>query len=75
MNRSLAERLYDDFIYQKRYMYLVRGLGNTVLITVFALLIGVVLGAIIALIRVNYIQAKKKSPLLLFMGVNGNDKE
>ncbi len=65
MNRSLAERLYDDFIYQKRYMYLVRGLGNTVLITVFALLIGVVLGAIIALIRVNYIQAKKKSPLLV----------
>ena len=46
-------------------MYLVRGLGNTVLITVFALLIGVGLGAIIALIRVNYIQAKKKSPLLV----------
>ena len=54
MNRSLAERLYDDFISQNRYMYLVRGLGNTVLITVFALLIGVLIGVIIALVRVNY---------------------
>lgn len=64
MNRSLAERLYDDFISQNRYMYIIKGLGNTVLITVFALLIGVVIGAIIALIRVSYQQKKKRGPLL-----------
>ena len=64
--RSLAERLYDDFIAQKRYMYLVRGLGNTIIITIFALVIGVLLGVVIALIRVNYQQSKKKSiPLRL----------
>ncbi len=64
MNRSLAERLYDDFIYQQRYMYLVRGLGNTILITVFALLIGVLIGVLIALVRVNYQQSKHKGILL-----------
>ena len=63
-DRSLASRLYDDFINQNRYMYLVRGLGNTVLITIFALLIGVIIGVIIALIRVNYHQSRKKSILL-----------
>ena len=62
--RSLAARLYDDFISQNRYMYLVKGLGNTIIITVFALLIGVVIGVIVALIRVNYQQQKKRGPVL-----------
>ena len=63
-DRSLAARLYDDFISQNRYMYLVKGLGNTIIITVFALLIGVVIGVIVALIRVNYQQQKKRGPVL-----------
>jgi His/Glu/Gln/Arg/opine family amino acid ABC transporter permease subunit len=62
--RSLASRLYDDFISQDRYMYLVKGLGNTILITIFALLIGVAIGVAIALIRVSYQQQKKKGPIL-----------
>ena len=62
--RSLAARLYDDFISQNRYMYMVKGLGNTIIITVFALLIGVVIGVIVALIRVNYQQQKKRGPVL-----------
>ena len=45
---SLSQRLYDDFIDKGRYMYLVKGLGNTVLITVFALLIGVVILALLS---------------------------
>ena len=45
-------------------MYLVKGLGNTIIITVFALLIGVVIGVIVALIRVNYQQQKKRGPVL-----------
>ncbi|MDO5702025.1 MAG: amino acid ABC transporter permease [Lachnospiraceae bacterium] len=64
-SRSLAERLYDDFISQNRYMYLVKGLGNTVLITVFALLIGVIIGVVVALIRVSYQKNKKRGPLLI----------
>ena len=62
--RTLMSRLYDDFIYQNRYLYLVKGLGNTIVITVFALLIGVLIGVFIALVRVNYQQSKKKGLLL-----------
>lgn len=40
-----------NFIEDNRYMYLVRGLGNTLSITGFALLIGIVLGFIVGIIR------------------------
>lgn len=43
-----------NFIDDKRYMYLVEGLGNTLLITLFALILGVVLGFLIAIIRSTY---------------------
>lgn len=56
---DLASRIFTDFIEKNRYMYLVKGLGNTVVITLFALLIGVVLGVLLALVRVSYQQAEK----------------
>jgi His/Glu/Gln/Arg/opine family amino acid ABC transporter permease subunit len=65
--RSLAQRLYDDFISQDRYMYLVKGLGNTIIITIFALLIGVAIGVIVALVRVSYQQQKKRGPVLYIL--------
>jgi His/Glu/Gln/Arg/opine family amino acid ABC transporter permease subunit len=65
--RTLAQRLYDDFISQDRYMYLVKGLGNTIIITIFALLIGVIIGVVVALIRVNFQQQKKKGPVLYIL--------
>ena len=46
-----GQQLYDTFIEDERYMWLVRGLGNTLLITIGALLIGVVLGTIIAVTK------------------------
>ncbi len=46
--------LYKCFIFKDRYMLFVRGLGNTLLLTFFALLLGVVLGIIVALIRVSW---------------------
>lgn len=61
---DLATRLYDDFIAKQRYMYLVEGLGNTIIITSLALLIGVVLGVILALIRVSYQQSDKHGPAI-----------
>ena len=66
---SLSQRLYDDFIDKGRYMYLVKGLGNTVLITVFALLIGVLIGVLIALVRVAYLQTEKKGILLRILNL------
>ena len=66
---SLSQRLYDDFIDKQRYMYLVKGLGNTVLITLFALLLGVVIGVLIALVRVNYAQNEKKGPVIWILNM------
>ena len=51
-------QLKDDFILNfvedNRWMWLVDGLKNTLIITVFSLLIGIVIGVIIAMIRSTY---------------------
>ncbi|MFR4350695.1 MAG: ABC transporter substrate-binding protein/permease [Roseburia sp.] len=51
---GIAENFYDNFIRDARYMYLFRGLGNTLIITVFSLIIGIVLGFLIAVVRTNH---------------------
>ena len=65
---SLAEHLFQDFIAQKRYMYLVEGLKNTLIITAGALVLGIILGVIAAIIRVQHQNKKtgseKVGPLL-----------
>ena len=43
--------IYKSFIYDDRYEMYVRGLGNTLLLTALATLMGIVLGVIIALLR------------------------
>ncbi len=48
---GLGDSLYLNFVKDDRYLYLTRGLGVTLEITFFALLIGVVLGFILAIIR------------------------
>lgn len=44
-------KLYETFIVEDRYMWLVDGLKTTLIITLGALVIGVALGAIIAIIK------------------------
>lgn len=51
---TFSERFTLDFIEKNRYKYLIDGLLNTLLITVVAALIGVILGFLIAIIRVTY---------------------
>lgn len=51
---GFVEKFYDNFIKEQRYMYLLRGLGNTLLITIFAVMIGIVLGFLIAIVRTNH---------------------
>lgn len=48
---SWIEQLKDTFLEDGRYMWMVEGLGNTLLITVGALAIGVVIGAMIAVAK------------------------
>ena len=46
--------LYKSFLFDNRYMLYVRGLGNTLLLTALALLMGIVLGVIVALVRATW---------------------
>ena len=48
---SLGEKLVQNFVEEDRYMYLLKGLGNTFIITIAAAIIGVLLGFLIAIIR------------------------
>lgn len=55
-------KMYKCFVYQDRYMLLVKGLGNTLILTFFALILGVILGVVVALIRVSW--EKNKDDML-----------
>ena len=46
--------IYQCFVFQSRYMMFVRGLGNTLVLTFLALLLGIVLGIVISLIRITW---------------------
>lgn len=48
---GIAEKFINNFITDNRWMYLVKGLGVTLEVTVISVLIGVVLGFIVAIIR------------------------
>ena len=48
---TFADKVIQNFIEENRYMYLLKGLGNTFIITIFAVLIGVFLGFLVAIIR------------------------
>ena len=51
---SLADRFALNFIKEDRWKYLVDGLGTTLLITFFALILGILLGSVVAMIRVTH---------------------
>lgn len=52
--KDFTESFYQNFIEKDRYQYLLTGLENTLLITVFALLLGVVIGFLVAIIRASH---------------------
>ena len=47
-------KIYKCFIFDDRYEMFVTGLGNTLLLTFLALLMGIVLGVVVALIRASW---------------------
>ena len=51
---SLPEKFYDNFIKDNRYLYIVKGLCNTLIITLLAVCIGIILGFLIAVVRTNH---------------------
>ncbi|NCC08264.1 MAG: amino acid ABC transporter permease [Clostridia bacterium] len=51
---SFKERFILNFIEDNRWKYLLDGLSNTLVITIFALMLGVTLGFLVALVRVTH---------------------
>ncbi len=51
---DLGYDFYKSFVFDNRYQMYIKGLGNTLLLTLLALLIGVALGVVISLIRVSW---------------------
>ncbi len=51
---GFAEKLYDNFVKDNRYQYILKGLGNTLMITVFAVTIGIIFGFLIAIVRTSH---------------------
>ena len=45
------DKLYETFIASGGYKFLLEGLGNTILITLGALIIGVVIGTVISIVK------------------------
>ena len=55
----MLEALYDNLIAQDRWRYIVDGLVTTLQITFFAVIIGVILGFVVAIIRSTYEKTHK----------------
>ena len=52
--RSFADEFYLNFIKDSRWKYLTDGLGNTLIITMGALILGIALGFLLALVRTTH---------------------
>ena len=48
------EQFYDTFIVKSRWTWLLQGLGNTMIITIAAVVLGIALGFFIAIIRTTH---------------------
>ena len=48
---DFIDKLKETFVTDNRWLYLVKGLGNTLIITIAAALIGILLGFVVAMIR------------------------
>lgn len=66
---ELINLFYDDFIVENRYKYILRGLGNTLLITLFAVLIGIAIGFLIAIIRSSHDKLDRPGFLIKLLNV------
>lgn len=60
------DKLYNTFIVSDRYMVVLQGLQKTLIITVGALIIGVIIGTIVAMIKVFAAENKKNAILKVF---------
>jgi His/Glu/Gln/Arg/opine family amino acid ABC transporter permease subunit len=63
MFQNFGQQLYKSFIESDRYMLYLQGLGQTLKITIGALLMGIILGSLVAVIKVYVRDYKALRPL------------
>lgn len=51
---GIGELVYQTLIYDNRYKFIIEGLFNTLIIAIFSVILGILIGGIVALIRNNY---------------------
>lgn len=51
---NIWEPIYQTLIYDNRYKFIIEGLFNTIIIALFAVILGIIIGVLVALIRNNY---------------------
>lgn len=56
---GVGESIYQTLIYDNRYKFVIEGLFNTLIIAIFSIVIGILIGTVVALIRHNYDQNNK----------------
>ena len=64
---GIWESFYNTVIYDNRYMYILEGLLNTIIIAFFVLILGIVIGVLVAIVR-NYHDYICKLKLLNMLG-------
>ena len=64
-------KFYQAFLYSDRWLQYIEGVGTTLLVTAIALALGVVLGSVVALVRVAHDQQRPhhRNPVLGFFNV------
>jgi ABC-type amino acid transport system permease subunit len=65
---SFMERFRSNFIIDDRWKYLLSGLKVTLIITFFALLIGLIIGFVVAIIRTSFDKMEKGQPFRKKLG-------
>ena len=66
---ALKLGLYQTFVLDNNYQYFVRGIGITLIVTFFSLILGLILGVILAVIRSSYDQQQTGKRKNLVSGV------
>lgn len=64
-------KFYQAFLYNNRWLQYIEGVGTTLLVTAIALVLGILLGSLVALIRVAHDQQKphRRNPVLGLINV------
>jgi His/Glu/Gln/Arg/opine family amino acid ABC transporter permease subunit len=64
---NFFDDFYNSIIYDNRYMYILTGIKNTLIMAFFAVILGIAIGLIISIIN-NYHKETRRLPILNWLG-------